>query len=98
MRNAHISQSWNSLVIMVTLSASIALPAQAVTTWYVANNGSDLFVPPCGSKLLPCRSISKAISSAATGDIIIVGPGVYGDLDGSGTFGDFPGEEAAEIG
>jgi hypothetical protein len=86
-----------ALVAVVALAGAIAVPVSAATTWYVATNGSDLF-SPCGGKTQPCRSVSKAISLAAAGDTIIVGPGRYGDLDGSGTFGDFPGEEAAEIG
>jgi hypothetical protein len=73
-------------------------------TLYVTNNGID---PPgcvpsfcilgqpcsCGTKTNPCRSITCGIMRAATGDTIIVGPGVYGDLDGDGTPGDSPGEE-----
>ncbi|MBI3785735.1 MAG: right-handed parallel beta-helix repeat-containing protein [Deltaproteobacteria bacterium] len=94
-RRAHL---WSRLLAGGALSVVLAVPVQAATTWYVANNGSDLFSPSCGSKPLPCRSISKAITLAAAGDTILIGPGHYGDLDGSGTFGDFPGEEAAEIG
>jgi hypothetical protein len=83
-------------VVGVALVLLIAAPVQAAK-WYVANNGVD--GTGCGTtKGTPCRSVSKAISVAASGDIIIVGPGVYGDLDHSGTFGDFPGEEAAEVG
>ena len=74
-----------------------ALPAYAATL-YVGNNGSDAFVPTCGAKATPCRSISKAIFLAASGDTIIVGPGVYGDLNQNGTFEPAAGEEAAEIG
>jgi len=80
------------------LVMAAVLPAHAAT-WFVASYGDDAFnTPTCGAKTLPCRSVSKAISLAAGGDTIIVGPGVYGDLNASGTFGDFPGEETAEIG
>ncbi len=87
-----------ALAVGTAVMLSAALPARAATTWYVSNDGNDAFVPTCGAKTSPCRSISKAIGLASAGDTIIVGPGIYGDLDGSGTFGDFPGEEAAEIG
>lgn len=88
------------LFVAVALLAVTGLPAAAITgtKWYVGNNGDDGFVPTCGGKINPCRSISKAISLAAPGDTVIVGPGIYGDLNRSGTFGDFPGEETAEIG
>jgi hypothetical protein len=78
---------WSWAVVMVVAFSATA--SQAVN-WYVGNNGDDS--AGC-TKASPCRSITKAISAAATGDTIIVGPGVYGDLDGSGTIGDFPGEE-----
>jgi hypothetical protein len=62
-----------------------ASPAQAVSAkLYVANNGTDN--TDCGPKdKLPCRSISRAIAHANAGDQIIVGPGLYGDLNGDGT-------------
>ncbi len=52
---------------------------------YVANNGQDYSL--CGSKKIPCRSISQAIANASAGDLIVVGPGFYGDLDQDGTLG-----------
>ena len=57
---------------------------------YVANNGSD--VAACGAQTRPCRSITRAMANAASGSIIVVGPGRYGDLNGDGKF-DVPGEE-----
>lgn len=96
MRAVHPWHCSRVLAAIVLLMAS-AVPAQA-TTWYVRNNGDDGFVPPCGTKDRPCRSIGHAISLAAADDTINVGPGVYGDLDGSGTLGDFPGEDAASGG
>ena len=35
--------------------------------------------------------------SAAAGDTIVVGPGVYGDLNHNGTLGDLPGEENPDV-
>src|ERR1043166_2678990 len=98
MKQTRVYRPLGVLCASALLSAIAALPVHAATTWYVGNNGDDNFNPPCGAKLLPCRSVSKAIASAVAGDTIIVGAGIYGDLNGSGTFGDFPGEEAAEIG
>jgi len=71
------------------IAAMPAAPAQAATS-YVANNGLD--TSPC-TKSMPCRSITRALGMAAPGDTVEVGPGIYGDIDGSGTVGDFAGEE-----
>jgi hypothetical protein len=49
----------------------------------VANNGTDS--PTCGGSTSPCRTISRAISRAAAGDKIVVGPGRYGDVNRDGT-------------
>ena len=57
---------------------------------HVANNGTD--TSDCGSKSLPCRSITQAIRLARSGDTILVGRGRYGELNGNGVFGDL-GEE-----
>ncbi|MBI2834973.1 MAG: right-handed parallel beta-helix repeat-containing protein [Acidobacteria bacterium] len=65
-------------------------PAYA-SKWYAANDGVD--GPSCGTKAAPCRSITAAKANAVASDTIQVGPGTYGDLDGSGTVGDSPGEE-----
>jgi len=66
-------------------------------TLYVANTGLDS--PSCGAKTSPCRSIGQAVNTlAADGDTVVVGPGRYGDLDGSGTLADYPGEEAGGFG
>jgi hypothetical protein len=72
----------------ITLTLLAASTAHAVV---VANNGTD--GPTCG--LLPappCRSLGRAIANAHPGDTVVVGPGPYGDLDGSGTLGDSAGE------
>jgi parallel beta-helix repeat protein len=64
-------------------------------TLYVANNGTD--GPTCGTRAAPCRSISEAIQHANADDLILVGPGRYGDLDADGTVGEI-GEERGEVG
>jgi hypothetical protein len=72
----------------------VSTSGAAAATMYVANNGID--VPAsgtCGSSSKPCRTISKAISVAAVGATISVGPGRYGNLDGSAASGDWTGEE-----
>ena len=68
-----------------------AHPASWAETLYVANNGVDTGL--CGAKASPCRSISIALARAAYGATVVVGPGVYGDLNGDGVLGDSPGEE-----
>jgi len=72
------------LVLVTAASASAA-------TVYVASNGTNSM--SCGSKTAPCRSITQGIAQAAEGSKVIVGPGVYGDLDSDGSFGD-PGDES----
>jgi hypothetical protein len=57
---------------------------------HVANNGID--GPTCGARLDPCRSIAQAVTNASDGNVILVGPGRYGDLNGNGALGDI-GEE-----
>ena len=80
-----------SAIALLAMAAIQAAPAQAAT-WYAANNGLD--TSPC-TKTVPCRSITRALAVASPGDTIQVGAGVYGDLDGSGTVGDAPGEETS---
>jgi hypothetical protein len=58
--------------------------AHTGATWHVANNGVDR--PNCGSREHPCRTITQGIENAAPGDLVSVGPGLYGDLDGSCEF------------
>jgi hypothetical protein len=69
-----------------------AFPAGGATL-RVENYGADTV--DCGSGALPCRSIGRAIDNASAGDKIVVGPGVYGDLDLDGVLGE-PGEEGAD--
>lgn len=77
------------LVLLVT-----TLPAWGIER-HVANEGTDN--SGCGAVERPCRSISQAITNATEGDVILVGPGRYGDLNRDGDFVD-PGEESAEVG
>lgn len=72
-------------------------PSAHAANKYVANNGIDSSI--CGgSSSTACRSISQAIANAANGDVIIVGPGRYGDLDDDSNYGTSPGEETGPIG
>lgn len=79
------------LALTLALSLSVANAAHA-TTWAVANNGVDSGV--CGTLPNPaCRSVGQAIANASPGDTVLVGPGLYGDLNYDGTLGTSPGEE-----
>ena len=86
---------------LLSFTAAIVLaaaPAARPATFYAANDGND--GPShclCGGKAGPCRSITCAITRAAPGDKIIVGPGVYGDLNANGTLGE-AGEETPSPG
>lgn len=62
---------------------------------FVTHNAVD--TSDCGNKTSPCRSISKAIQHATNGDHILVGPGIYGDINNDGDFDD-PGDENADLG
>lgn len=72
-----------SLPIACAVLASIVLapPARAATV-FVGNDGVD--AAACGIKAAPCRSINRGLAVATSGDTILVGPGVYGDLDHDG--------------
>jgi hypothetical protein len=56
----------------------------------VGNEGSDS--PSCGELDRKCRSISQAIRNSADGDTVFIEPGVYGDLNRNGLYGE-PDEE-----
>jgi hypothetical protein len=77
------------LVLVVSVSAASAGVLQVET------NGMD--TSTCGSRRSPCRSISRAIERASPGDVILVGPGRYGDANADGDFND-SGDEIAEVG
>ena len=61
----------------------------------VANNGTD--TPTCGTRIKPCRSISFGIVNAQDGDLVLVGPGHYGDIDGDLQY-TTSGDEMANLG
>ncbi|MEP7243899.1 MAG: right-handed parallel beta-helix repeat-containing protein [Gammaproteobacteria bacterium] len=82
---------------MSLLSVSLAMLGMAsasASILHVENNGVD--GSACGDPVKPCRSISRAIQNARAGDTILVGPGLYGDINRDKDFLD-PGDEAAEI-
>jgi hypothetical protein len=80
------------LLLIFFIGTSHSVLAQKM---FVANNAIDSST--CGTRSEPCRSVSRAIDHANSGDTIVVGPGSYGDLNGDGDFDD-PGEEDAEVG
>ena len=71
------------LSALVILGLALAIPTTATSaSLQVANTGTDS--PACGAAT-PCRSIGPAIANAASGDTILVGPGLYSsDLDRDG--------------
>lgn len=91
--NLLVTKSVRQTVVACLLCIGLGGLGEAASL-IVANNGTD--GPGCGGSGSPCRSISQAISNAANGDIIVVGPGRYGDLNDDSDFGD-AGEEAAEV-
>src|SRR5690349_10624302 len=86
-----IGWALSSLIIGAAIAITRPAPAAAATTtWWVSNQGVDN--ASCGARAKPCRSISAAIEKAAPKDVIEVGAGLYGDLNGDGAF-TAPGEE-----
>lgn len=80
-------------MLLASLVLGIAIPALATGAprlLFVANNDVDNI--NCGHSANRCRSIGQAISNAADGDQIKVGPGMYGDINQDGVL-DGPGEE-----
>lgn len=51
----------------------------------------------CGSAKDPCATIGRAIENADPGNTVLVGPGIYGDINGDGDFED-SGEESSRCG
>ena len=84
-------------LLPAALVLTLAVPSLAsAATWYVANTGADN--GGCGvTTATACRSIQQAIELANAGDIVSVGPGRYGDLNGNGIPGD-AGEERGSPG
>ena len=89
-----------SLLATVAIAGLVLLGTvgrvEASQDLYVANTGTDN--TDCGPEgKLPCRSISRAIAHAQDDDTIVVGPGIYGDINGNfqiETVTDDTGEEA----
>jgi hypothetical protein len=77
------------LFIGLILMLTTAGPGAAAQL-FVKNDGIDS--PTCGSDARPCRSISQGVENATDGDMLIVHPGLYGDLNDDGNLSD-PGEE-----
>ena len=71
----------------------VSASASGATLW-VGNLGVDN--ASCRSQQSPCRSISQAIENAADGDTIKVGPGHYGNVSGTSTYGGL-GDEHPQI-
>ncbi len=85
----------NRPVFWITAAVALAIAAAApAATWRVAANGADS--GGCGSTATPCRTISQAIFNANPGDTILIGPGVYGDVNADGDLND-PGEENSGV-
>ena len=66
------------MVAALVLGAGL-VSTGAAATLNVASNGVDSAT--CGAASAPCRTISRAVTNAVAGDRIIVGPGVYGNLN-----------------
>ena len=92
MKQGKIQLVRNALFAVVLLGL---VSAAHGATLHAANNGVD--GAGCGATATPCRSITRAIANAVPGDTILVGPGVYGDLNRNGIVGE-PGEETPSPG
>jgi parallel beta-helix repeat protein len=86
-------RTYTSLLVASVFAAAFSAASAAADIRHVANNGVD--GPGCGTSTQPCRSISRGIQNAREGDTILVGPGLYGDINRDKDFSD-PGDEAAE--
>lgn len=90
MRSVRVHAILPAILGIATVLFWAASPAGAAVL-HVENFGVD--GSGCGSAASPCRSISKAIENASDSDRIVVGPGVYGDLNGDGILPNSSGEE-----
>ena len=78
--------SYRSIALLFSaLIGAVASTTGSARLWVVSNSGVDRAT--CGSYGEPCRTISQAIENASAGDVIVVGPGQYGDVSGSAAFG-----------
>jgi hypothetical protein len=87
--NRPVCQSGRYIVVFTVLAIAHAGSVHAVTR-FVSNRGVD--AGACTSAA-PCRSITYTIGQAVANDTILVGPGIYGDINANHAFGD-PGDEA----
>ena len=78
---------WAAMAVVLGLFFAVQAPA---ATLHVEKWGEDSFT--CGAASDPCQSISQAIYNATPNSTILVGPGIYGDLNGDGDLED-EGEE-----
>jgi nitrous oxidase accessory protein NosD len=77
-------------ILAAVILCGVVRVANGSVSVYVGIAGTD--GPTCGSKQSPCRSIGQGIANAAVGDTVVVGPGLYGDINANGVLGD-PGDE-----
>ena len=68
------------------LFALLAGSAAAQTQWHVSPSGDD--ANSGTSPTAPFRTILRAAQAAAGGDIVRIGPGIYGNEQGAITLGD----------
>jgi uncharacterized protein DUF1565 len=96
-RQRHAPWVWVPVRLLALVSLMLVgwSGSMLADTLAVANNGLDSAT--CGLSAAPCRSISQAIAHASEGDMLVVGPGRYGDLNGNGILGEI-GEETAAFG
>ena len=95
MQRIEIGPKIVTTLVVATFLCLTATGAFAATL-KVASHGVDS--PTCGSSAAPCRSIGRAIALAPAGAKILVGPGLYGDVNGNGAVGDADEEVASPAG
>ena len=93
MRHQLLSIKSVAIAIVLATTSLGGQQSSAAKIVRTANNGMDTL--GYGTETLPCRSINRALSIAAAGDTVLVGPGRYGDLNENGIFGE-TGEETLQ--
>ncbi len=86
--------TYGAIAIALTAMGNLVSASASGATLWVGNLGVDN--ASCRSQQSPCRSISQAIENAADGDTIEVGPGHYGNVSGTSTYGGL-GDEHPQI-
>jgi hypothetical protein len=95
MQNSNSVSVMSGMRMIVLVAMLFIAKVSAGATWWVANNGTDSST--CGaSSTTPCRTLSQGIQNATDGDTINVGPGLYGNVSGTGNFTG-PGDEHAQV-